>query len=638
MSLKQDFLSIFPTQMTDMKLDPTSLKFEQAKEQQYWTHNIEKTLSQKRVAMVIGVLIYLALAVADLVLAPALKDFAWMMRFGLFVPAALATFIFSYQALARQYLHLAVAILMLFAGLLQLVILWQAPAEVALVYCMALILIIVYNYTILATDFRLALVAQSATLIGFAVYLFSASPLTSAQRVVVFVIAALAYLLGAWVNYLMIYNSKRNYFINNQTTKTSKRDEVSTSSAEKTTIKKVESPINKMFDSIMDVVWFIDLNGEIKYISQSVKEFLGYEPDELIGKRALLLMPVDQYNEFERNATRLYKDLNLVQDIYEYKTKAGLIKRGESIIKAYSDRKLGEGYIGSTRPITDQVAIAMDTDAKQLKQLKSQVEGLDLDNRSLNEEVTSLREKLVMINQAHDSADTITRQELIDWLNQYNGDQAAYLSAISKEHRDQLRLLAKKFDNRTMGKYDLQAYVSSADLSLSHTIDYFKLLDSHQLIFIDIHKNSDQIIQNNYNIRTLLEENVIELRYLFEKTEHVIEINCQKSLEFTVDQTLFKHVLHNMIMQSLLKALTAKKMGKLTIDVEQSEDSTLLTIRDNGKLIEVDVVEQALAELLAKGDQTTVLPLVNRLLQTHFNGNLKRQDETADNHYLLTIN
>ena len=55
-----------------------------------------------------------------------------------------------------------------------------------------------------------------------------------------------------------------------------------------------EEKYRTLVEEISDLVWEIDKNGIYTYVSPKVREMLGYEPEELIGKSPFAIMPPDE--------------------------------------------------------------------------------------------------------------------------------------------------------------------------------------------------------------------------------------------------------------------------------------------------------------------------------------------------------
>ncbi|MGD9971574.1 MAG: response regulator [Desulfatirhabdiaceae bacterium] len=59
-------------------------------------------------------------------------------------------------------------------------------------------------------------------------------------------------------------------------------------------LKENETRLNDILQSMSEIVWEIDANGVLNYISGRVKNILGYDADEMIGKSPFDVMPLDE--------------------------------------------------------------------------------------------------------------------------------------------------------------------------------------------------------------------------------------------------------------------------------------------------------------------------------------------------------
>lgn len=61
-------------------------------------------------------------------------------------------------------------------------------------------------------------------------------------------------------------------------------------------LKESEDRFRSLVESTSDWIWEIDRNGIYTYASPKVKELLGYEPEEVIGKTPFDFMPAEEAN------------------------------------------------------------------------------------------------------------------------------------------------------------------------------------------------------------------------------------------------------------------------------------------------------------------------------------------------------
>lgn len=686
MSLKKDFLSIFPTPMEEMHLNPLTLMFKGQEEKIYWQSRISKELGQKRLGMAIGVVLYLVFAIADILVIPELQGLAWFFRFGFFIPLTLIAFVVSYLEVGKKYLIPIASSLLLIGGLGHVTILFNAPPEAVKLYHLGIVLFSVYGYFWMRTTFAVTSVAMVTIWLGYFVYLFGASPLMLSERLSAALVALMGLVLSAGGGYLMEYSQRRNYYIvqgriHDQQVQTAQRDgknqnqnqnqkqkgkngkEQELIESQKPVVRTVESPVNKLFESLVDMVWFISLEGEIKYMSPSSKEFLGYEAEDLVGKRALTIMSAESYQDFEEKAQRLYRDKNRIQAVFEYKTKAGLIKPGDVVMRRFQDKRYGEGYIGSTRPLPE-VVLQMPQEpvkAAEIKgaaatkeklgeklqeesslnvQLRGDLEDLKQVNRQLHQELDDMKGKFQLLHAEMDKREDVPVAVLADVLERMADHYSQATKRQLLDHDKELEIISDKFNHQSMAKSDLENYLKQAKFKIHQTVNGLDLLKDRVRLYKSFLTPVDHLHVQKYNMRAILEESVLKLKQFFKNTKHVIEIDCPKAIEIQTDKQLFEQVINNMIMHSLQFSFHNTRSGRIEIGVEQVDQQIFLTYRDNGEKLEGDVMDEMFARMIDQ-DLTHVegleLHLVRQIVEKHLSGSIGCDYDLQKNTFKIVI-
>ena len=105
-----------------------------------------------------------------------------------------------------------------------------------------------------------------------------------------------------------------------------------------------------------DWVWEVDKNGIYTYASPKVKELLGYEPEEIIGKTPFDLMPPDE----AEHVGAIFRDITISRKPFERLENKNLHKDGRLIILETSGVPILDeggnllGYRGIDRDITER--------------------------------------------------------------------------------------------------------------------------------------------------------------------------------------------------------------------------------------------------------------------------------------------
>lgn len=660
MSLKNDFLSIFPTSLDEMSINPWTMMFKGQEEQAYWRGRVDKELGQKRIGIIIGFLIYLAFAITDFLVMPTLKDLAWSFRFGLFMPLSLVAFIITYLSYGKQWIKPIVSVLLFLSGAVHVLILWQAPLGAASLYHMAILIFVVFGFSLLRTTFLYTVIATLGMLMVYMTYLFGASPFNTSERLTALIFVLVGTFVAGVGGYMLEYAQRRNYYLtagrgSSKIADKSKSQGTSKAKEEpRQVIKTVESPVNKLFENLIDMVWFISLDGEIKYISPASKEFLGYEPEDLTGKRAVTIMANDSYSKFDQLAARLYRDKNRIQETFEYKTKAGLIKSGDVVMTRFQDKRFGEGYIGSTRPALDAVQVPQGqaqsqtqpqsqsqvAEDPQIRILKEDLEDIRQVNRQLIQEAEDLKGKIVMINTEQAAKLDVPMDALAEVLERVSVHYSEITKAQLNEHYKELEIINDKYSHMTMSKHDLENYFKVAKGKIHQTSNGLDVLKDRISLFKSYLMPADHLHLQNYQMRTLLEESVLKLKQFFKNTKHVIDIDCPRGIEISTDKAIFEQVINNMIMHSLQFSFAQIRNGSIEIAVEKVEGQVFITYRDNGDKLQSDVIDEMFARMI-QDDLTDLegmeLHLVRQIVEKHLSGSIGCEYDTQKNTFRIVL-
>ncbi len=618
----------------------TTLTFNEALEAEYNTWSMTTFLPKIRISLLAGFALVVFFAIVDFFM----HEKTWQLSLTLYLTVGLpliavalgATFIEA----GRRHLRYIILALCILLPLLQFVILWQMqskPIELGLNSAIMLGILFAYTLAVLANDFLVSIVGNAVIYMLTMVRIATNVHILFQWRLILLTALFFILLLSGISLYYRIYANKRLYYL----TKGQSRfvDKVAPMTKSDPVIKKVESPINKMFYAVSDVIMFITTEGDIAYVSPSVKEFMGYEPEELIGKRAITLMPPEVYRDFESKVIRLYKDKNIVQDVFSFRTKAGLLKSGEMHVRAYTDNARGDGYVGSTRPISEEKIKQKATSEKRLKDLTEENASLKSDVHGLTSEIDTLTEKLTLVNRELTASDKIGRKAfsalLFELLESYNTE----LTPNIAEQRDKLQQLTKKFNDKSMGKYDLKNYLENALINLNGQTDELAFATNCYQLYRGIVDNNKKINTKLYNISTLFEKTVIELKRSFSLSEHIINIDCSAELSLNTDERLFSNIVRYLILKSLTQSFKNIKKGSVKAKVFQFNADLVIEYKDNGKATEHSAFETFFVKCLQKSGYavTEETDLFFDYVKCCFDGAVSSRVEDGSEIFVITL-
>ncbi len=574
-----------------MPINRWLLTFNPALEGEYTEWLGDAQMAKLRLSQLLGVFILLCFVALDFAFGDALGKFSPTVHLLVALPVALVLFASTYVQWGRRYFKYSS---LLFAAVLpvaQLVAFWLAPhAPFSLAtHAVFLALTFVYAAVVLSLHFLPIVVVNAVAYLAIVLRLYSYSDLNADWRTAIAFSLLAFWGVAAIGSYYRIYGDKKLYY----TLKGQSRfaDKVNPMTKSDPVIKRVESPINKMYQAISDVIWFITIDGDVAYVSPSVKEFMGYEPEELIGKRAITLMTPEDYRDFDAKMTRLYKDKNIVQDIFSFKTKAGLLKTGETHVRAYTDKEHGDGYVGTTRPVSEQKAKERETSEKKLKELTDENGSLKNDVHSLTQEVDTLTEKLTVVNRELASSDKVGKKTFAVALGELLAGVQSEQRQLLMVQRDWLVRLQKKFNDKTMGKYDLKHYLANAQDGIRAQCNRLAYAEScHQLYHGLSIENQNSDVEM-CNIRTLFENVVLQLKEAFSETDHVVKIDCKSDVVIAFDRVALIALLRHLLLRSLTRASMSEKRATIDIKAYCVAEELIIEYCDSAKSAENDDIQ-----------------------------------------------
>lgn len=122
-------------------------------------------------------------------------------------------------------------------------------------------------------------------------------------------------------------------------------------------LRESEEKFRSLIETTSDWIWEVDNNGFYTYSNPQVKDILGYEVSEIIGKKPFDLMPTDEADqvlELFRKAKELKKPINILNNKNIHKD-GHLVTLETSGVPFFDDKGTLLGYRGIDRDITKKV-------------------------------------------------------------------------------------------------------------------------------------------------------------------------------------------------------------------------------------------------------------------------------------------
>ena len=120
-------------------------------------------------------------------------------------------------------------------------------------------------------------------------------------------------------------------------------------------LRKSEEYFRAITQNSSDIIFIVDGLGTIAYASPSVERFLGYKPDELIGKRSLdLILWDDKTKAVEDFGRALLTKEIIIPNVFRIRHKDGTERILEGFGKNLLDNPVVAGFVMNVRDVTDR--------------------------------------------------------------------------------------------------------------------------------------------------------------------------------------------------------------------------------------------------------------------------------------------
>lgn len=196
-----------------LSLNPLTLSFSGELEEAYLDDFFNKSLTQVRMILLIGIFFYGIFGILDARLIPAAKATLWFIRYAIVTPIILSVFIFSFSSKFKRYMQMCLTLVITLAGLGIIVMILIAPPPVNYSYYAGLILVLIFGYVFLRIRFIWATIT-GWTIVAFyeiAAIWLSNTPVTILFNNNFFFISA--NIIGMFACYSIEYYSRRDFYL-----------------------------------------------------------------------------------------------------------------------------------------------------------------------------------------------------------------------------------------------------------------------------------------------------------------------------------------------------------------------------------------------------------------------------------------
>lgn len=152
---------------------------------------------------------------------------------------------------------------------------------------------------------------------------------------------------------------------------------------------------------------------------------------------------------------------------------------------------------------------------------------------------------------------------------------ASHIQRLNANFKEQL------LENK-MTKTDLIKYIDQMDeatdllnFSLNRAAD---LVQSFKLIAVNQHSNNI----SKFYICDYIQKTLLSLKHEYKNSGHKIEFNCDNDFLINSYPGAYSQIITNLLMNALVHAFNEGQKGIIVISVTKSEDSIILSFKDNG--------------------------------------------------------
>lgn len=307
----------------------------------------------------------------------------------------------------------------------------------------------------------------------------------------------------------------------------------------------------RMFENIDDLVVYIDRNLTIKYITPSIKDFLGYESDELFDKKFVSLLTSDKFSEFNTAIERLESGRNKMHLFFDFKTKAGIVKQAEMLIKKFDDRKMGTGYLISSRAIFNR-NVNINIDETEIDQLLQEKHDLQQELLVVQGHIRELQVKLVKLSEAQPEDGNADFTKISRIMLMFARDlKYKILKKINIQYKNTHKI-ANKYKDETMRKFDLEEYFTDMhSLSVLNALGVSVLEKRLQLYSFLLDRNSKDgvdLSKNKMYLKPILNRIMDELRDVCSNLNFCFDIIGDDDIFVNASQEMFMSVIYNILL------------------------------------------------------------------------------------------
>jgi len=310
-------------------------------------------------------------------------------------------------------------------------------------------------------------------------------------------------------------------------------------------LKKSEEKFRNMVETTSDCIWEVDKNGVYTYVSPKIKDILGYEPEEIVGKPQFDFMPKDEVKKIVNFFKKIKKNRKPFASLENW----NVHKNGTRVLLETSGVPLLDergnliGYRGIGRNITER------------KRMEEKIEHTTMGYLQQSEEI----EKLKSLDKEKDEFLNLMTHELRTPLTSIIG-----MTEI---------LLSKKLDGLT------NEQSKSLNIVLDESMHLKKIIN-RILTVVRLEKGKIEIEMKPLDISNIIEATVKSLKSMADERDINIALEVPEKLPLVkADKGYVVEVLNNLIDNAIK---FSPRKSEIIVSAGVKGKHVLIKVKDNG--------------------------------------------------------
>lgn len=203
--------------------------------------------------------------------------------------------------------------------------------------------------------------------------------------------------------------------------------------------------------------------------------------------------------------------------------------------------------------------------------------------------------------------------------------------------------LQNKFNKEEMSLEDFSTFIETSN-ELSNII-YTNLSKADSLVKSFKQISVDQSIQDKreFNLKEYLEEILLSISSIINKTNIKIECTCDKDISIYADAGSFSQIISNLIINSLTHAYEKEEEGTISIFCEKQDKELIIIYKDNGKGINKKNIKKIFEAFFTtnrkNGGTGLGLHMIYNIINQTFNGSIIcKSEENKGLEFIIKLN